>query len=258
MHFTHQAIVVCLILLLQSTCVAAVSRANISWSGSADSCKTMEHETNRYCVPANITLDVVIDDTSITATMNVQPLDSGDFVVVANRIYPYHPERRQFFFVPKGMHTVIALYDSLRHLCKAWSEPYISDYNESEKYVFGVTSRDRPLSFKYSRVFHEAIDSVEINQFLSKRYACLQGVASFRKELLCRFLPEICAKDPWTYDNVAIMTDREGTRPDLVESPNTKFCMLTMAQYDRIKHSVVMLHNPTANIVTTIRTPLKH
>lgn len=258
MHLIRKNVLVGLLLLWQSTCMLVFPSTSVDPAARADSSMTLKQQVMSYPVPADITLDVVIDDSSITASVSIQPLDSGDYVVIANRIYPYHPEPQQLFFAPGGMHSVICLYDSIKHLCNAWTEPYITDYDESEMYVFAVASQDRPLRFQYRRLFHAIRDSAEMKQITSGRYACLEAIACMPRDVLCRHLPEICAQDPWVWDSVAIVKDWEGERRGPTESANAKFYSLTLEQYSRITYDVTRLHNPLANIVTTIRTPSKH
>lgn len=208
---------------------------------------------HRYAnaVPANIALMFTRDGNKLTAVIQVQPLEEGEFVVVANRVSIDRYDR--WSFVSGGFDTDVLCYDALNTIGTGQVEP--SDWFRSgEEFLFCICSRERPLTVSYSRIL-DSNDHDNMQKWDSCRYATLDAIVGIRREKLCGYLPEVCQLAPWIYDTVVVEDDEYGRTRYRDETPPAKRVALTEAQFDRIIVDYDILFPVVGAVVSTINLP---
>lgn len=206
---------------------------------------------------AVVTLSVVRDDSTITGTIEIQPLDTTEFVVVANRIFFVAYRIGDFYHT--GLHSQITLYDSVSQArVGGWYEPFDHHFSETESFVLCVVSSRRPLTYTFTERLPDC--TFAVNSFIIEycrimrafNYAVLGWIAGYPKDLFCELLPEICAEDPWTYDRAAMYRGK----PDLKTAPATKHTTLTHEQFKKIVYEVQAITPLTSPLVATVTPPI--
>lgn len=215
-------------------------------------------------IPAVITMNVVKDDTSMQATIEVQPLDSTEYVIVANRVYLIAYNTKTHITVT-GVHSEITCHDSLSTVgSHYWIEPMDHWFSEDEKFVFCVVSYQRPLTYTYRTVFtREALASASTNvssygpKLLSTTYAELTSIVCYPKDTLCAYLPELCSQQPWTYDKAGITLTVGKDTSFVQEAPKTIGCRLSKEQFRKIVYYPWFLRPAFPLLVATITPRIK-
>ena len=142
---------------------SAVCAAAAVFSIQAVQCQIIPKRLDavNHIVPAIIDLDVVRDDTTVVATTKIQPLDQGEWIVVANRMYfhAYHPW--DGFVIAKGMHSPIVCYDSITNLGAGWYEPMDYVFSTTESFVLCEVSNQQPLTLTHTRYYDASSDPEE-------------------------------------------------------------------------------------------------